>query len=64
MVSKKCERSFTKKYRTVGSLELVKLFKFTGKIPGFSETIELCLNFSMVFCINLSVLTNNNKIGP
>ena len=32
-------------------LELVKVFKFSDKIPGFSKIIELCLNFSMGFCI-------------
>ena len=52
MVSRKRLRSLSKKYWTVGKLQLVKIFKCLDKIPGFSKTIELCLNFSMGFCIN------------
>ena len=45
-------------------MELVKVFKFSDKRPGFSETIELSLNFCVGFCITYLVLSNYNKISP
>ena len=32
-------------------MALVKVFKFSDKIPGFSKTIELCLNFVWNFAL-------------
>ena len=51
----------TLNFRVVGA---IKVFKSSGKIPGFLQTIELCLNFSMVFWITLLILSNYNKISP
>ena len=45
-------------------MELVEVFKFSEKIPGFSKRIELCLNFCLGFCITELVLSNYNKISP
>ena len=45
-------------------MKFVKPFNFSGKIPGFSKKIELCLNFSTKFDITLLVLSNHNKISP
>ena len=36
-------------------------FNFPEKTTGFSKTIELCLNFCMVFCIPELVLANYKK---
>ena len=52
-----------KNYWTVGYLELVKVFKFSDKIPGFPKTIELCLNFCMGFCITYLVRSNYREIS-
>ena len=62
LVCSECVRSFSKKilyYRVV-----FKVFKFSGKIPGFSKTIELYLNFCMGFYITQLALSNSNKISP
>ena len=56
-------QSFSENYSTLWQLELVKVFKFSGKILGFSKTIELCLYFCMRFCITELILSNYNKIS-
>ena len=61
LVCPECVRSFSKKilnYRVV-----FKVFKFSDKIPGFSKTKELYLNFCMGFYIT-QLVSNSNKISP
>ena len=54
---------FQQKASTRWYLELVKVFNFSDKIPGFSKTIDLYLNSSMGFCITSLVLSNYDKIS-
>ena len=44
-------------------LELFKVFNFLDKIPGFSKTLKLCLNFCIGFWITYLVLPNYKKIS-
>ena len=39
-------------------MELVKVFNFSGKKPGFLEIIEVYLNLGIEFCITWLVLPN------
>ena len=64
LVSRKRVRSFSKRFWTLGYLELVKDFSFSDKMPGFSKLIELCQKFCMRFCITILVLPSYNKISP
>ena len=61
LVSRKRVQNFNKNYQSRWQLELVKIFNFSDKIPGFSKTMKLCLNFHTVFCITLLVLPNYKK---
>ena len=57
---------FQQKILNCRVVELVKVFKFSNKIPGFSKPIELCLNFCMGFCITqlaLLALIRKNHSG-
>ena len=45
-------------------MELVKVFNFSEKKPGFLEIIEVCLNLGIEFCITWLVLPNYKKISP
>ena len=47
LLSRKGVQNFSKIYYTLWQLELVKNFDFSDKQPGFSEIIELCLNFGI-----------------
>ena len=38
-----------------------QIFRFSDKVAGFSEIIELCLNLGTRFYITLLVLTNLEK---
>ena len=51
MISTKGVRSVSQKYWTLWYLERIKVFTFSDKKPGFSKTIELCLNFYLGFRI-------------
>ena len=42
-------QKFRQKFRQIGQIR--QCFQISDKIPGFSKTIELCLNFCMGFCI-------------
>ena len=42
-------------------LEVTKVLNFSDKIPGFSKTMELCLNFRIGFCITLLELSNDKR---
>ena len=39
-------------------------FQFFRKNPGFLETIDLCLNLGIGFCITWLVLPNYKEISP
>ena len=54
-------QNFSQKYSTLWQLELVKVSNLLDKIPSFSKTIELCLNFCVGFCISELVLSNYKK---
>ena len=41
-------------------MELVKVFDFSDKKPGFLEIIEVCLNLGIRFCITWLVLLNSH----
>ena len=45
-------------------LELIKVFNFSDKKPGFLEIIDLSLNLGIGFCITLLVLPNYKKTSP
>ena len=42
-------------------MELVKVFNFSDKKPGFLEIIEVCLNLGIGFCITWLALLNYKK---
>ena len=45
-------------------VELVKVFNFSDKKPGFLEIIEVCPNLGIRFCITCLVLLNYKTISP
>ena len=49
LLSRKLVQNFSKKYQTLWQLELVKVFNFSEKQPGFSKIIEICLNLGIEF---------------
>ena len=40
---------------------MVVIFSYLDKMPGFSKTVDICLNFCMGFCNTLLVLPNCKK---
>ena len=38
------------------------MFRFSDKNPGFLETVKVCLNLGIGFCIVLLVLPNYKKL--
>ena len=51
LLSRKREKSFSKKYYTLWQLELIKVFNFSDKNSGFLRIREVCLNLGIRFCI-------------